>query len=558
MIINIFSRRNFSRHNVFAFCAFGYWAVLLHIYQANMGGSGLNLPFNILAWSAVAIVILTICLWPFGRRFVRISSAACYFLLGSFFLSLLCLFTQPQWRYDAFLRAGAISGGGIFYLFLLQIKFNNHSISILLKAILCGVILECFIALIQFFHLPVLSTWWEFNDNFPLRTYAIFQQANVFASFLATGVAIAFWLGVFSNYRYRRNEMIIISFLLMLMGCVLWLCQSLSGYIAIFFVILYNLIINWGVRRRVLILCSALLCGMVCGFFIRFFNHIPNVPHISSSLTRWSILRNCLLMLHEKPLLGWGVGSFDYNYLHRFSGVDSWVGKRTISHPHNEIALWLVEGGIAGFLGISLIVLGGWQLITRVKEKKNLALLSLPIPIICHMMTEYPLYQSAPHWLLLILLLRCCDKPMIYCRFNLSICWGMRIITSAFSLVLLLLLINAYFLQYKLTYVERNSTQLTLPLKSWTEVFFQKDRYEYDYYIGKLMKFNETGNWDLLTQFQTWAKKYSLIHPDVNIYYSRLVIAEMEGDKDYFNELLSESKRLFPGEQRFSIMNAKQ
>ena len=72
-----------------------WMAVLLPVYHPNMGGGGLALPQNILAWSVMAlttlIVTFTVCL---GRT--RLSLTARLLLLGIAVLALPLLYTPPS------------------------------------------------------------------------------------------------------------------------------------------------------------------------------------------------------------------------------------------------------------------------------------------------------------------------------------------------------------------------------------------------------------------------------------------------------------------------------
>ncbi|PYA33143.1 O-antigen polymerase, partial [Serratia marcescens] len=79
-----------------------WMAVLLPVYHPNMGGGGLALPQNILAWSVMAlttlIVTFTVCL---GRPRLSLTPTARLLLLGIAVLALPLLYTRPEWREDA-------------------------------------------------------------------------------------------------------------------------------------------------------------------------------------------------------------------------------------------------------------------------------------------------------------------------------------------------------------------------------------------------------------------------------------------------------------------------
>ena len=66
---------------------------------------------------------------------------------------------------------------------------------------------------------------------------------------------------------------------------------------------------------------------------------------------RWTVLKTSLALFAERPWMGWGVGSFAAVFLERAGPL----GLGSISHPHNELVLWLVEGGLVGLAGHSVL-----------------------------------------------------------------------------------------------------------------------------------------------------------------------------------------------------------
>ncbi len=87
------------------------------------------------------------------------------------------------------------------------------------------------------------------------------------------------------------------------------------------------------------------------------------------------------------------------------------TGLSRIAHPHNELALWLVEGGVVGLAGTACFISAGFRLWLAGNVWRRASLLCA-VPVLIHMLTEYPVWQSTPHWLLLILLMRCADRPI--------------------------------------------------------------------------------------------------------------------------------------------------
>ena len=63
------------------------------------------------------------------------------------------------------------------------------------------------------------------------------------------------------------------------------------------------------------------------------------------------MLKSTLAMIAEKQLLGWGYGGFEYSFQHfRLAQGLSIEGVDIVRHPHNELLLWWVEGGMSTLL----------------------------------------------------------------------------------------------------------------------------------------------------------------------------------------------------------------
>jgi hypothetical protein len=72
-----------------------------------------------------------------------------------------------------------------------------------------------------------------------------------------------------------------------------------------------------------------------------------------------------------------------------------------LTHPHNELILWLAETGLVG----TILVFAPWVALivraSRVNWSAQLGWLATLLPIILHTQTEFPLHGSGAHWLLL-------------------------------------------------------------------------------------------------------------------------------------------------------------
>ena len=83
-----------------------------------------------------------------------------------------------------------------------------------------------------------------------------------------------------------------------------------------------------------------------------------------------------------------------------------------LTHPHNEILLWVVEGGVAPLIAICIIAFAYLNLFRSYKLKDILPLLSLIFPIFIHTQTELPFYISITHGVYFIIILWYTDQVL--------------------------------------------------------------------------------------------------------------------------------------------------
>ncbi|NYY79651.1 hypothetical protein DMH17_03365 [Raoultella planticola] len=79
---------------------------------------------NIMAWLYAGLIMGGASCLLSCRRW-RITTLSLCIIAGTFLLTLLCLLTPAIWRSEAILVAGAITGGTLFYLVLLQIPLTG-------------------------------------------------------------------------------------------------------------------------------------------------------------------------------------------------------------------------------------------------------------------------------------------------------------------------------------------------------------------------------------------------------------------------------------------------
>lgn len=122
-----------------------------------------------------------------------------FFLIGILFLSI-PIFNQNIFsNQQGTIRVLAVFGGLVFYLTFLQCQFSAKDKIFILWILVGSALVETVLALLQTFILSE-DNWMEF-DILSSRPYGIFQQVNVMASFISTGLVIGVYLYIMRNDR---------------------------------------------------------------------------------------------------------------------------------------------------------------------------------------------------------------------------------------------------------------------------------------------------------------------------------------------------------------------
>lgn len=518
-----------------------FWGGAMHLYWPNNGGSGLSLPLNITSWIyAVVLTASASVLVP--SRCWRITVPATGFTLGALILALLCLLTSGVWRSEALLVMGALLGGVLVYLVTLQIPLTTNVRTALLALLWGACVIECLAFVCQYWHLPGVD-YWEFAWRRGTRPYGIFQQVNLLASFTACGVLLSALLVL----RLRGRSRIVFGIALMMMGFVLHESQSQTGYLSLAVGEVLLLAVFPAQRRTLLLLLLPLALGMATGAAARHFLGVATVDHLTTSHVRWTVLKTSLALFAERPWMGWGVGSFAAVFLERAGPL----GLSSISHPHNELVLWLVEGGLVGLVGALCFIAGGLWLWLHGNRWRRACLVAA-LPVVIHMLTEYPVRQSTPHWLLLILLLRCADSALNGASLTRLATSLIRVLAFISFLVATPLLLLTLQTQQQLTLAERQSTQWqlaeSLPVGGW----LLATRYRFDLQMGYLQRYQRTRDASWLELVRRWAPDYVRVHPDPNISFTQILLALQQHDLVEAHRLATRFDLIYPNDRRIS------
>ncbi|MEZ7299046.1 PglL family O-oligosaccharyltransferase [Enterobacter cloacae] len=527
------------------------------LYLPNNGGSGLQLPVNLLMWS---VVIAGAFCFIFQMKNVRIDiQCGGYYSGAAVLLTLPILWTShPAWQINALQHVAGIWGAFILFMLLLQIPFSTCTRKVI-NFVLAATLLQVMLAFIQLYCPALAWSWMEYYAPHALRPYGIFQQVNVLASFLATGVGCAIYLLLTTRKAHAKWGY---GLALTVLAYALQICHSRTGW-AGETAVLVALSIPF-LRRmpwRIVLALGTIMVGIalyhwLSPLLLRHLAHhgivVPWRSYRNSTQTRWRILSLTWKMITEHPCRGWGYGSFEFLYTHRAAGAT-----RTMRYPHNEFLYAWFEGGGVAAAGLVLMVLG-WLL--SMIRRSTLPLAQRPgvlgilcLPIMLHMMTEYPLYQSAIHLVTLVLLLRLLVPEDEIRTFPVST----RVMQSVKGVLMVLatgtviFMLTALHTQAQLTRAERHG------LVGFPEKYLlinpcsQYERWQFDNMVSVLLHYNKNHDPELLKQFTSQATAYLQVHCDANISYDLIRVFLLEGNITKARQYLHDARLLYPSQVRF-------
>ena len=381
-------------------------------YQPNQGGEGLFLPFNNVVWIVVSFILGLALLKILHTRHLYVPSMT-YVML--FFLGTTTVLgiansvaTPVSWLF----RSLALWGGVLFFLAMAQFKLNRRWQDNLLYIIMISAAIQSIYGLIQVIFTDPAPTWLPHSPGIPR---GIFQQENLNASYSATGLVIASYLITTPSYKGRSFPNKLLPLLVaVLCSSTLISTDSRTGWLGTGLALLI-LIFSQCKQLRLFIL--ALAIGAICtATFLPFTTttNNSNTAQQQSSMKpnnfRDAIYRSSIELIIERPILGHGIGQFQkvwhekkIEYIKKHP--EKAVLQPRLSHPHNELLYWAIEGGAAAVLGILTMAGSFIWCCFRLGWQRGGTYLAITTPIAVHTQVELPFYISQLHWITFIVLI---------------------------------------------------------------------------------------------------------------------------------------------------------
>ena len=378
---------------------------------SSLGGTGFDLPFNITVWAAVTLVI-AYSIWYFCGQDKLILPQNYKGLLalpvGILLAAALAGVKDPiTWLF----RITYVMAGVVFLFGLFQFRLRNTDRILLLIAI--TTLLHSLVGIIQLFQLSVLLNWIPRTDK-AIAT-GVFQQVNVMASFLTTGILICIFLCLrpIAHKRLYLKVFFLITitvatYVMVATGSRIGLLSGLLG--------LFMLLVAYRkqVRNNWKTIITVLLLILVASWLAKEGLHKTldksyQIVEAQYSDQRMSIYRISLDAFTESPIRGHGIGSFlekyglassKFYHQHPTANMPNYI-----AHPHNELLQWAIEGGVLALGGIIIAGIGVLWFAIKHRQQRLFAYLALLLPITFHTQVEHPFYISSLHWFIWLTLL---------------------------------------------------------------------------------------------------------------------------------------------------------
>lgn len=552
-------------HKVFWGTSVLYWLLGMHFFMHNPGGAGLYLPFNAWGW-IFASLVMALGLWhvTLSQRLV-VSPLLTAQWLGGILLLLPMAYPGFELKDYAIPRLLGLFAGLLFLASLYQWRFGREARDRLLYLLLGAVAIEALLGLVQYY-LLVPGNWIGY-DTQTNRPYGIFQQPNVMASFMATGLSLAIWLELRGDANpwlkgLRYGVILATSLLLVVLQSRV---GQLGGVMA-----LLLLSAQLGRERRLGRMLALVALGILLGLASQYLmaGARRGLEIYQSGGMRSIYWPYAAKLIAQMPWTGWGYGSFESVFLHHYM-ADKALNpamvqiEYNLDHPHNEFLYWAVEGGLAPMLG--MVLMGGallWRL-SRAGWVKGAALLALVTPILLHTQTEYPFYHAIALWWALLLLIHVLDaevEEQAHANWREYVChpWLLlRFAAIAIPLIVVPFMLTALHTAWVVTKYERGGYKQPALLLDIVNPLAWLTRVEFDVNAVRLMVGLQANNKAELEAYLDWGQAFVRHTPRANIYANMVIALNALGRTAEADNLRASALMLYPGEPLLTVSAAR-
>ncbi|EPG8311124.1 Wzy polymerase domain-containing protein [Klebsiella aerogenes] len=547
----------------------GYFIIFLHIAWLNNGGTGAELPYNLLAWSVTSLICAAF--WVIRPATLKpvLSSLTFSLFLGGILMSLPLLWSpSPAAFSNALPRTGGLWAGMMFFLTLQQTPLTENHKTVLLHSLVWAGVAEALIVLSELYApatwLP--SIWQQLAAKYGRYGTGVFQQVNVTASFLSVTLAVSLFMlasGKVSalNDKAPGIQRIFFGSAIILLSSVLTLLYSrigwLGGVVSVggtWFILTFT---RFRVGRHSQLLVLVLpAAGFIVGCNLMHFSIGEALDaHAGSNNQRLLTLTQTLIYTAKHPFFGYGAGTYEGYYQHfmaRFLHANP--SRELMDHPHNELLYQYAEGGVIALAGVLIWCMLYIRLWLRARTVIQIAALLAMLPLLLHTQVEYPLYYSVPHWITLLILLRLAEgekdsKPVQFIGEHGSLSITLLFVLA--SLYGLAISLQATYNSTVMSRLESNDVTAAKDIPDLHVSWVQRFRYEQDLNLSRLIDFQQVHNTEYLRDFIRENEKIISVHPAPELYNNQIAVLNYLHEYNKANEWLLQAQYTLPWETQF-------
>lgn len=542
---------------------FALWCLVgQHVFIHHLGGVGLDLPFNAISWLFVGAMLAA------GAGCVKpvVITSRWWLCMAAGALMLWIPYFYPHaetTRIQALPRLLGLAGGLLFYLMLQQCRFNSAQRRGLLTGLLVLASLQMLFGFIQFFLLPA-ENWFHFNTSVRLP-YGIFMQRNVMSSFVGSAVLLALYLLIVARAGRGHWLMWLWGGTAAVAGIVLVvLLQSRAGLYSLLAGLLLLLPVCWlrlNTRWQRWLLLAVVVMAVVAGVVLLLQSDLHRrMLQVYGELgVRHEIWLTTLGLIGRHIWAGIGYGGFEPAYYAEAASimVRSGIAPQMpggLHHPHNEILLWLVEGGVVALLAWLIWALGVGQLLRRLPWSERLAMVALCLPVLAHLMSEYPFEHSVLHWLWLLILLYFFDSQNNKGKvLSVTTAWPLRGILLASGMGLVLYMATGLQTTYQLTHYQREGYSRPGRLSTVLNPWFWPERLQLYQQSENLVLALTQQRPEGVKAYLNWSEPLITRLPRVTLMHNHLVALLALGKDRQAEELAARLRLEYPKVGHYSV-----
>ncbi len=394
----------------------GIFLIAGFYFQPNLGGRGLYLPFNSAVWiAAIGCISGALLKASLGLK-LKLPQNYLHLLIVPIVIILSGMLASSSQPIPWLFRQLFIIGGIAFLFALFQFNSTERKVNQALILMIASTLIHALIGLFQLYSPSLISAWLPTNEG--KTPSGIFQQINVQATYLVTGITLILFL--ISRPVSRTLHPFTI--------CMLLITATVCSFIVIYsgsraglLSLILSLLLLIAFRRKQLLhrkkLTAAFLIALSIGSFLgsqslgfeSTLSKTSDIAKGTSASARLSMYSIAWELIQKEPLTGHGIGNYlrawntqtgHYHQAHPEAKIPPYI-----THPHNELVYWLIEGGVFSISGILLALLTISMAIIKCGPQRGAGYAALLLPISLHAQVELPFYISSTHWFLWLFLI---------------------------------------------------------------------------------------------------------------------------------------------------------